>query len=222
MGHSTRLGVSFVISVPCYVGKYTIYYHLLWLLINIILTSYSRHRDWFNFNLKNNWECALIIRIMNGTSTYVTRTPCHKACPNLVEWPILEPTSMWYSLWKLPQQLMKMTQKSTENLCWWKCIFCHKLLRGPNGLSRFRWINNFNFKLFFPWEQFKLHENYWRKGSLQGDQPTAEYVIQTLAGIQSIRIRAKYNTVSWNLVLFPILWMKMLKLKIKTCQLYFC
>ena len=30
-------------------------------------------------------ECALIIRIMNGTSTYVTRTPCHKACPNLVE-----------------------------------------------------------------------------------------------------------------------------------------
>ena len=28
-------------------------------------------------------ECALIIRIMNGTSTctYVTRTPCHKACP---------------------------------------------------------------------------------------------------------------------------------------------
>ena len=26
-------------------------------------------------------ECALIIRIMNGTSTYVTRTPCHKALP---------------------------------------------------------------------------------------------------------------------------------------------
>ena len=26
-------------------------------------------------------ECALIIRIMNGTSAYVTRTPCHKACP---------------------------------------------------------------------------------------------------------------------------------------------
>ena len=24
-------------------------------------------------------ECALII--MNGTSTYITRTPCHKACP---------------------------------------------------------------------------------------------------------------------------------------------
>ena len=22
---------------------------------------------------------------LNGTSTYVTRTPCHKACPNLVE-----------------------------------------------------------------------------------------------------------------------------------------
>ena len=34
-------------------------------------------------------ECALIIRIINGTSTYVTRTPCHKACPNLVEWPTM-------------------------------------------------------------------------------------------------------------------------------------
>ena len=34
--------------------------------INIIVTSYSRHRDWFHYNLKNNWECALIIRIMNG------------------------------------------------------------------------------------------------------------------------------------------------------------
>ncbi|XP_022106047.1 laminin subunit beta-1-like isoform X2 [Acanthaster planci] len=41
--------------------------------------------------------------------------------------------------------------------------------------------------------QFKLHENYWRKGSLQGDQPTAEYMIRILTGIQSIRIRAKYN-----------------------------
>ena len=82
------------------------------LRINIIVTSYSRHRDWFHSNLKNNrecaliqgvpekWkpkflggmtqECALIIRIMNGTSTYVTRTPCHKACSNLVEWPIYQ------------------------------------------------------------------------------------------------------------------------------------
>ncbi|XP_071801736.1 laminin subunit alpha-2-like isoform X1 [Asterias amurensis] len=41
----------------------------------------------------------------------------------------------------------------------------------------------------------KLHESYWRKGSPQGDQPTAEYVMQALTGIQSIRIRAKYNTV---------------------------
>ena len=77
------------IGVPCYVGKCTIYYHWLWLLINIIVTSYSRHSDWFHSNLKN-WECALIIRIMNGTSTHLTRTPCHKACPNLVEWPIYQ------------------------------------------------------------------------------------------------------------------------------------
>ncbi|XP_038046618.1 laminin subunit gamma-1-like isoform X2 [Patiria miniata] len=42
--------------------------------------------------------------------------------------------------------------------------------------------------------QFKLHENYWRKGSLQGDQPTAEFMIKMLAGIRSIRIRAKYTT----------------------------
>ena len=28
-------------------------------------------------------ECALIIRIMNGTSTYVTRTPCHTMSQSL-------------------------------------------------------------------------------------------------------------------------------------------
>ena len=80
MGHSTRLGQALWNGVSCYVGKYTIYYHLLWFLLNITVTSYSRHRIWFHSNLKKNWECVLIIRIMNGTSTYVTRTPCHKAC----------------------------------------------------------------------------------------------------------------------------------------------
>ena len=43
------------------------------LLLQCVLIFHSTHR--------------VIIRIMNGTSTYVTRTPCHKACPNLVEWP---------------------------------------------------------------------------------------------------------------------------------------
>ena len=67
-GHSTRLGQALWQSAPCYVGKCTICYHLLWLLVNITVTSYSRHTDWFHSNLKNNWEweCALTIRIMNG------------------------------------------------------------------------------------------------------------------------------------------------------------
>ena len=48
-GSFHQVGASFVIGVPaCYVGKCTIYYHLLWLIINIIVTSYSRHRDWFH------------------------------------------------------------------------------------------------------------------------------------------------------------------------------
>ena len=63
-----QVGQAFEIGVPCYVGKFTIYYHLLWLIINIIVTSYSRHRDWFHSNLKNNWECALIL---NGIEWYI-------------------------------------------------------------------------------------------------------------------------------------------------------
>ena len=37
---------------------------LLWLVINIIVTSYSRHRDWIHSNLKYKLNCALIIRVM--------------------------------------------------------------------------------------------------------------------------------------------------------------
>ena len=86
IGSFHQVGMSFVIGVPCYVGKCTMYYHLLWLLINIIVISYSRHRDWFHSNLKNKWECPLIIS--NGTSTYMyVRTPWHKDCPNPMEWP---------------------------------------------------------------------------------------------------------------------------------------
>ena len=45
---------------------------------------YLRNKDTMSQSLPQpggmTQECAL-----NGTSTYVTRTPCHKACPNLVE-----------------------------------------------------------------------------------------------------------------------------------------
>ena len=45
---------------------------------------YLRNKDTMSQSLPQpggmTQECALI-RIMNGTSTYVTRTPCHKACP---------------------------------------------------------------------------------------------------------------------------------------------
>ena len=49
---------------------------------------YLRNKDTMSQSLpqlgRMTQECALIIMIINGTSTYVTRTPCHKACPNLV------------------------------------------------------------------------------------------------------------------------------------------
>ena len=45
---------------------------------------YLRNKDTMSQSLPQpggmTQECALIIRIMNGTSTYVTSTPCHKAC----------------------------------------------------------------------------------------------------------------------------------------------
>ncbi|XP_072016852.1 laminin subunit beta-2-like [Amphiura filiformis] len=42
----------------------------------------------------------------------------------------------------------------------------------------------------------KLHENYWKKGTIAGAQPTTQEMIHILAGITSIQIRAKYTTVS--------------------------
>ena len=49
-------------GVNCYIRKCTIYYPWLWLLINIVVISYWRWRDWFHSNLNNNCECALIIK----------------------------------------------------------------------------------------------------------------------------------------------------------------
>ena len=50
-------------GVNCYIRKCTIcmYYPWLWLLINIVVISYWRWRDWFHSNLKSNCECALVI-----------------------------------------------------------------------------------------------------------------------------------------------------------------
>ena len=58
-------------SVNCYIRKCTICYPSWWLLINIVAISYWRWRDWFHSNLKNNCECALIMK-GNGTFTDVT------------------------------------------------------------------------------------------------------------------------------------------------------
>ena len=59
-------------GVICYIRKCTIYmyYPWLWLLINIVVISYWRWRDWFHSDLKNNCECTLII--IDGTFTDVT------------------------------------------------------------------------------------------------------------------------------------------------------
>ena len=65
-------------GVTCYIRKCTIYYPWLWLLINVVVIS----------NLKNNCECALIIK---DNRWYIYRRNnwhCHKSCPNLVESPM--------------------------------------------------------------------------------------------------------------------------------------
>ena len=49
-------------GVNCYIHKCTIYYPWLWLLINIVVISDWGWRDWFHSNLKNNCECALLIK----------------------------------------------------------------------------------------------------------------------------------------------------------------
>ena len=75
-------------GVNCYICKCTIYYPWLWLLINIVVISYWRWRDWFHSNLKNNCECALIIKDTRWYIYGCNNWHRHKSCPNLVEWPI--------------------------------------------------------------------------------------------------------------------------------------
>ena len=75
-------------GVNCYIRKCTIYYPWLWLLINIFVISYWRWRDWFNYNFKNNCECALIIKDYRWYIYGCNNWRHHKSCPNLVEWPI--------------------------------------------------------------------------------------------------------------------------------------
>ena len=52
-------------GVNCYmyIRKCTIYYPWLWLLINIVVISCWRWRDWFHSNLKNNCECLFVYSI---------------------------------------------------------------------------------------------------------------------------------------------------------------
>ena len=77
-------------GVNCYIRKCTIYYPWLWLLINIVVISYWRWRDWFHSNLKNNCECALIIKDNRWYIYGCNNWHRHKSCPNLVEWPNYE------------------------------------------------------------------------------------------------------------------------------------
>ena len=57
-----QVGGTICDHVNCYIRKCTIYYPWLWLLINIVVISYWRWRDWFHSNLENNCECALVIK----------------------------------------------------------------------------------------------------------------------------------------------------------------
>ena len=68
-------------GVNCYIRKCTIYYPWLWLLINIIVISYWRWRDWFHSNLKNNCECALIIKDNRWYIYGCNNWHRHKSCP---------------------------------------------------------------------------------------------------------------------------------------------
>ena len=75
-------------GVNCYIRKCTIYYPWLWLLINIVVISDWRWRDWFHSDLKNNCECALVIKDNRWYIYGCNNWHRHKSCPNLVEWPI--------------------------------------------------------------------------------------------------------------------------------------
>ena len=73
-------------GVNCYIRQCTIYHPWLWLIINIVVISYWRWRDWFHSNLKN-CECALIIKDNRWYIYGCNNWHRHKSCPNLVEWP---------------------------------------------------------------------------------------------------------------------------------------
>ena len=61
-GSFHQVGGTISDGVNCYIRKCAIYYPWLWLLINIAVISFWRWRDWCHSNLKNNCECALIIK----------------------------------------------------------------------------------------------------------------------------------------------------------------
>ena len=83
-------------GVNCYIRKCTMYYPWLWLLINIVVTSYWRWRDWFHSNLKNNCECALIIKDNRWYIYGCNNWHRHKSCPNLEEWPMYKQMYVMY------------------------------------------------------------------------------------------------------------------------------
>ena len=89
-------------GVNCYIGKCTIYmyYPWLWLLIIIIVISYWRWRDWLHSNLKNNCECALIIKHNRWYIYGCNNWHRHKSCPNLVEWPICKEAGVCWDISK--------------------------------------------------------------------------------------------------------------------------
>ena len=86
MGHSTWLGHDLWRCQLLHPYICTVYYLWLWLLINIVVISYWRWRDWFHSNLKNNCECALIIKDNRWYIYGCNNWHRHKSCPNLVEW----------------------------------------------------------------------------------------------------------------------------------------
>ena len=93
-GSFHQVGGTICDGVNCYIRKCTIYYPWLWLLINNVVISYWRWRDWFHSNLKSNCECALRSRIIDGTFYGCNHWHRHKSCPNLVECPIC----VWHTL----------------------------------------------------------------------------------------------------------------------------
>ena len=75
----------------------------LWLLINIVVISYWRWRDWFHSNLKNNCECALVIKDNRWYIYGCNNWHLHISCPNLVEWPTYDLIMHLFSHWVNPK-----------------------------------------------------------------------------------------------------------------------